>query len=81
MKKVFKEGQKSKCVCYRCKQKVNTTFHIRSMSGSKSNNFKVLNLLVGVCDECDSTVSIPQQSVDQINQSKKVYKKLKAEIR
>jgi hypothetical protein len=75
-KKKYKEGQKSKSICFQCEKKVATTFKVRSIP-STENNFKILNLLVGACDNCNSTISIPQQSVDQIKQSKKIYKTIK----
>jgi predicted XRE-type DNA-binding protein len=60
----YKEGDKSKAICEHCKKIVATTFKVRNalIKDGHDKSFKVPQILVGVCDLCDLTVSIPQQS-------------------
>lgn len=66
--KVFKEGDKSKAICSDCKILVPTTFRIRPVPFS-SGKVIVPDILVAVCDFCDSVVSLPQQSVPKVARS------------
>jgi len=65
--KIYTEGEKSKGLCQACKKLVPTTFKVSSvpLSSGKGN---VDNILVGKCDHCDHTVSIPQQSSPRIKE-------------
>lgn len=53
-------GDKSKALCSCCGL-VNTTFQNRDFALEESKKV-VPNILVGVCDKCNQTVSIPHQS-------------------
>lgn len=50
-----------KAICYTCEKLVATTQKLRDVPTSTGK--VVPNLLVGVCDICDSTVSCSQASV------------------
>ncbi len=67
MKKFYREGDQSKGPCSKCKAVVNTTFKLATvplMSGKGS----VEGVLAAVCDQCDSLVSVPEQSVPRIHE-------------
>lgn len=63
--KLFKAGDKGKAVCETCEDRVGTTFAYRNVPFSDSPDV-VKDLLVAVCDECASVVSIPAQSTPAI---------------
>lgn len=64
--KKYNAGDKSKALCPECGL-VNTTFQYRDLTLEQSKK-TVPNILVGVCDSCDSTVSTPAQSTPMIHQ-------------
>ena len=66
--KLYKVGEKSKAVCSTCAQLRSTTFRERDVPLSSGKGM-VPNVLVAVCDHCDETVSVPQQSVPRIQES------------
>lgn len=68
---MHKENDKSKAICKKCKKVVSTTFLYKKaeVRGDKSV-ITIPNLLVAVCDECSTTVAIPQVSFPII----KIYK-------
>ena len=45
----FKDGDKSRSICYNCKEIISTTF------------ITLEGILVTVCDKCDEIVSVPHQ--------------------
>ncbi|MEY4512242.1 MAG: hypothetical protein RLZZ450_4364 [Pseudomonadota bacterium] len=63
--KLYKAGDKSKALCPQCEQLRRTTFAERDVPFSSGTGL-VSDVLVGVCDTCDTVVSIPQQSVPRI---------------
>ena len=65
--KLYKVGEKSKAICEQCGQLRSTTFKERNVP-LRSGKGTVPNVLVAVCDTCDSVVSIPQQSVPRIQE-------------
>ncbi len=68
--RIFKEGDHSKALCDPCKEVVTTTFARRDVRFSDGSGV-VKNLLVGVCDECGKTVTIPAQSTPAIARARK----------
>lgn len=62
--KSYVKGDKSKAVCPQCGL-VSTTFQYRDLT-LKDSSKVVENVLVGVCDNCDMTVSTPGQSTAEI---------------
>lgn len=79
---IFKEGDRSKAICQHCKKKVETTFKVRtSLIHDGTSSYKVPNALVGVCDICDSVISIPQQSFAAVAEVRKKADKENLEVR
>lgn len=63
--KIFKVGDKGRGVCYKCTSFVDTTYNLRDVSFSDGSGI-VKNILVGVCDCCDSVVALPHQSTPAV---------------
>jgi hypothetical protein len=59
--KQFRVGDTQKAACEKCKTFVNATMMLRNVPLSDGNG-DVKNILVGVCDKCDSVIFLPQQS-------------------
>ncbi|WP_222863965.1 hypothetical protein [Pigmentiphaga aceris] len=68
--KIFQEGDQSRAVCSHCADLVVTTFRRRDVPFSDGSSV-AKNILVGVCDVCDTTVSIPAQSTPAISKTRK----------
>ena len=66
--KIFKVDDKSKAVCADCIALVSTTFMLRNVPTSDGRGI-VKQVLAGVCDHCDSVVSIPNQSAPFIDKA------------
>ena len=65
MPRMYKVGDKSKAICHVCEELVSTTFKEKDTPFSDGSG-TVPSLLVGECDTCHSTVSIPAQSIPHI---------------
>lgn len=63
--RILKVGDKSKAMCEDCCSLVNTTFQLRNIPFSDGRGL-VKNVLAGVCDQCESVVSVPHQSTPAI---------------
>lgn len=63
-----KVGEKSVSICETCKKRVKTTFQVRDLPMTEPV-MVIKDLLVGVCDECDTIVSIPYSSTPQISEA------------
>lgn len=63
--KILKVGDKEKAVCNNCEAFVNTTYLLRDVPFSDNSGI-VKNILVGVCDCCDSVVTLPYQSTPAV---------------
>jgi len=59
--KILKVGDTQKAACNHCKGLVPVTFKLRTVPFSDGVGV-VKNVLVGVCDHCDSVVILPHQS-------------------
>lgn len=68
--KIFQEGDKSKAFCHDCAAMVGTTFTRRDVPFSDKSGM-AKNILVGACDSCGQTVSIPAQSTPAISKARK----------
>jgi len=58
---ILKIDDKGKAACDDCQAFVKTTYLLRDVPFSDQSGI-VKNVLVGVCDQCDSVVSLPHQS-------------------
>ena len=65
----FFEGDQSKAICGDCKALRSTTFRYRDVPFSDGTG-TVKHILAGVCNECDSVVSIPAQSTPAISKAR-----------
>ncbi len=73
---IFKEGDKSRAICSCCKKQVATTFQVRTAPIKDGGvSYRVPDILVGVCDACDTVVSIPQQSFAAVAEVRKKAEK------
>ncbi|WP_282153924.1 hypothetical protein [Ruegeria atlantica] len=61
----YKLGDKSKGICSTCEEVVSTTFTHRDVP-LDDESATVPGILAGVCDQCDTVVSIPGQSTPEI---------------
>jgi hypothetical protein len=66
----YEPGDKSRAVCEDCESVVNTTFAIRNVPFNDGVGIAE-NILVAVCDMCNTTVAIPSQSVITIAEVRK----------
>jgi hypothetical protein len=64
---IHKGGDKGNALCETCQGKVATTYQRRDVPLS-DGSATVPNVLVGVCDTCDSVVTLPHQSVPRVSQ-------------
>lgn len=78
----YKEGDHSKAVCAHCKKVVPTTFKVRR-AGIRDGTVthSVPDILVSVCDECDRTLAVPQQSFAAVAEIKKKSAKKSVDVR
>lgn len=68
--KLYQEGDQSKAICEYCQRVVATTMRYRDVPFSDGSG-TVKDVLAGVCDECQSVISIPAQSTPAIAKTKK----------
>ncbi len=64
------EGDKSEGFCRECKLESLGTYKYRDVL-FRYNNITVYNILVLVCDKCDTIIAVPHQSVDKIKEALK----------
>lgn len=65
--KIVKENDKSKAICEHCKSLVETTFQYKDVALSDNSGI-VENVLVGVCDNCNSVVSMLYQEAKKVKE-------------
>ncbi|MCS3509781.1 hypothetical protein [Achromobacter sp. JUb104] len=68
--RIFQEGDRSQAFCRDCAALVSTTFVRRDVPFSDGSG-AVKGLLIGACDSCGATVSIPAQSTPAISKARK----------
>lgn len=61
----YVEGERSQAICPRCHGLVPTTYRHRDLPFS-DGSVSAWNLLVSVCDACDTVVATPAQSTPAI---------------
>lgn len=66
--KFYEAGSPSKAICESCKGLVPTTFRYRDVAFDDGRD-SVKDILVAVCDHCDTVVSIPAQSTPAIKRA------------
>jgi len=63
--KIVKVGDSQKAACHQCRQFENVTYKLRDVPFSDGAGL-VKNVLVGVCDYCDSVAILPHQSTPAV---------------
>ena len=69
--KILNVGDKGTAACYVCKSFVDTTYSLKDVPFSDNSGI-AKNILVGVCDCCDSVISMPQQSASSVKQQRNI---------
>lgn len=67
MQAPWHEGDVAATTCTVCGKQVHARYETRDIQMSRSR-VTFSNILVGVCSECDSTISLPRQSIAQIRE-------------
>lgn len=67
--KILKEGNRSEAMCPSCQARVPIQYSYRTVHLDESD-IDVKNVLVGVCEECGETVSIPAQSFPRLKEAR-----------
>jgi len=78
--KILKVGDTQKAACNTCKSFQDITFQLRDTPFSDGSGI-VKNVLVGICNACDSVVVLPHQSTPAVkNQLEKQRKSLESRV-
>jgi len=78
--RLYVEGDKSKAICPHCKEIVATTFRRRDVPFSDGKG-SARDILVSVCDTCDTVLAIPAQSTPAIKEARtKAIRPLEANL-
>ncbi len=72
--KILKVGDTQKAACNICKSFVIVFFKLRNVPLSDASGI-VKNVLVGVCDRCDSVAVLPHQSTPAVKKQLEVQRK------
>ena len=72
--KILKVVDTQKASCTHCKRFENVTYKLRTVPFSDGNGV-VKNVLVGVCDRCDSVAVLPHQSTPAVRKQLEVQRK------
>jgi hypothetical protein len=72
--KILKEGDTKKVACNVCESFQDATFQLRDVPFSDGSGL-VKNVLVGVCDACDSVAVVPHQSTPVIKKQLDKFRK------
>jgi hypothetical protein len=70
MQEFWKPGDRSRAICEACTKVVETRFEYRTFD-LQQPRVDVPDVLVGVCTECDRTVTVPFQSSPRLNAARK----------
>ncbi len=69
--KLWKEGDRSRSVCERCKRLVGTRFERRTVNLERPA-VAVPDVLVAACTSCGETVAIPAQSSPRLQAARRL---------
>lgn len=69
--RLFKPGDVSKAICECCAKLVSTTFEYRDVPFDDGNG-RARDVLVAVCEHCETVVSVPPQSTPAIQSAREV---------
>jgi hypothetical protein len=68
MKALWNPGDIVACNCPNCRQVVQSRFELRTVRMERSR-LRVPNVLVDVCNLCNSVIGIPSQSIPQLREA------------
>ncbi len=71
---ILKVGDHKKAACFKCKLFQTVTFKLRDTPFSDGSGI-VKNVLVGVCDNCDSVAVLPHQSTPAVKKQLAIQRK------
>jgi hypothetical protein len=71
---IWKEGDRSKGICPKCKELKEIVFKRRSFYLKKTKR-NVKDVLLGVCAHCDGMVSVPPQSAARLKEARSAERK------
>lgn len=72
--KILKVGDTQKAACNNCQSFVDVTFELRDVPLSDGSGM-VKNILVGVCNRCDSVAVLPHQSTPVVKKQLEVQRR------
>jgi hypothetical protein len=72
--RIFRVGDTQKAACNNCKSFKNVTFQLRDVPFNDGSG-TVKNVLVGVCDCCNSVIVLPHQSTPAVKRELEVQRK------
>jgi hypothetical protein len=64
--KILKVGDTQRTACNNCESFQDVTFQLRNINYLSDRSEVVRDVIVGVCDACDSVIVLPHQSVSTI---------------
>ncbi len=67
--RILKEGDRGQAACPTCEAVVATHYEYRTVH-LEQTGVDVENVLVGVCNVCDSTITIPAQSTPKLKEAR-----------
>ncbi len=73
--KILKEGDRSESMCPTCKARVPIRYSYRTVHLDETD-IDVKNVLVGVCEKCTKTASIPAQSFPRLKEARERKSKI-----
>lgn len=68
MAREYRQGDVVAAYCARCRQTVRAYFQFRGIQ-LRRTQLTVPDVLVAVCANCDHTVALPRQSIDQFREA------------
>jgi hypothetical protein len=66
---LIRQGDESSAICHKCRKLRPTRFEYRTVRLEKSK-IDVPDVLVGVCQTCDTTVTLPHQSTPRLKEAR-----------
>ena len=58
-------GDTGNAICFNCEALKTITYKLRDVP-LRQDDVVIKNILVGVCDDCDSTIILPSQSTEKV---------------
>lgn len=68
--RVLQEGDTGAAICARCEERVRIRYEYRPFR-LEETDIEVGHVLLGVCEQCDETVSVPAQSTPKLKAARR----------